>query len=639
MQNKLTQAGLWRQDITGLRALAVLPVLVFHGFPGLLPGGFFGVDVFFVISGYLISGIIFRGLKDDSFSFSSFYAKRVKRIAPNLLIVLFVVVVLSWLTMTPREAGEIGKYVFTAALFVLNFRLIGQAENYFAIESEYQPLLHIWSLSIEEQFYLFFPLLCFLIWSLSGNKVKKLGVFVGVVVVGSLLACLATKDDVYRFYFPISRFWELGFGILLSYYEIFFNPHGLVQEKWVRNGLSIMGLSLILISMIKYSSSFTTPGWISLIPVLGATMLIVAKPDALVNRTLLSWRLMTFIGLISYSLYLWHWPLLSFFRFCYGESTWYARLLVLIVAFLISVLIYFKVELPARRSSSRMLIPCLVVFMAICVSLPHAVRKQYIPWKPESLTKIDQQLHLNLAEFPRQNISGHKVVVTGMDPEILFVGDSHAQMYFNRVVDLSKEHSINTALVSDGGCFIFDSETSDGHISEKCIRSGKVFKDLLGKGVFRTLVIAQKWGSYLNENKKFSKKRVLNIVHAVNQVLERGGTVYVIMDLPWSETEKSFDSMKLIGRMKMGDILEGKLTEEDDKKLKVPYPEQIDWKLGNQEIRNLLNGKVHFLDGVDRVCSSGLCDLRAYRDNDHLNFIWAKENADWIDPVFEKIAR
>jgi hypothetical protein len=111
------------------------------------------------------------------------------------------------------------------------------------------------------------------------------------------------------------------------------------------------------------------------------------------------------------------------------------------------------------------------------------------------------------------------------------------------------------------------------------------------------------------------------------------------MDLPWSETEKSFDSMKLIGRMKMGDILEGKLTEEDDKKLKVPYPEQIDWKLGNQEIRNLLNGKVHFLDGVDRVCSSGLCDLRAYRDNDHLNFIWAKENADWIDPVFEKIAR
>lgn len=636
MQNKLTQAGLWRQDITGLRALAVLPVLVFHGFPGLLPGGFFGVDVFFVISGYLISGIIFRGLKDGSFSFSSFYAKRVKRIAPNLLIVLFVVVVLSWLTMTPREAGEIGKYVFTAALFVLNFRLIGQAENYFAIESEYQPLLHIWSLSIEEQFYLFFPLLCFLIWSLSGNKVKKLGVFVGVVVVGSLLACLATKDDVYRFYFPISRFWELGFGILLSYCEIFFNPHGLVQEKWVRNGLSIMGLSLILISMIKYSSSFTTPGWISLIPVLGATMLIVAKPDALVNRTLLSWRLMTFIGLISYSLYLWHWPLLSFFRFCYGESTWYARLLVLIVAFLISVLIYFKVELPARRSSSRMLIPCLVVFMAICVSLPHAVRKQYIPWKPESLTKIDQQLHLNLAEFPRQNISGHKVVVTGMDPEILFVGDSHAQMYFNRVMDLSKAYSVNAALVSNGGCFIFDSETSG---DQKCIKSGKIFNDLLKNETFKVLVVAQMWGVYLDDNKKFSKERELKIDRAINQILNRGGTVYVIKDLPWSENEEFFDGMKLIGRIKMGNALEGGLSEEDEKKLKVPYPEQIDWKLGNQEIQDLLNGKAHFLDGVDRVCSSGLCDLRAYRDSDHLNFIWAKENADWIDPVFKNIAR
>lgn len=636
MQNKLIQASLWRQDITGLRALAVLPVLIFHGFPGLLPGGFFGVDVFFVISGYLISRIIFRGLKDGSFSFGSFYSKRVKRIVPNLLIVLFVVVVLSWLTMTPREVGEVGKYVITAALFVLNFRLIDQAENYFAIDSEYQPLLHIWSLSIEEQFYLFFPLLCFLIWRLSGNKVRKLGVFVGVVVVGSLLACLAIKDDVYRFYFPVSRFWELGFGILLSYYETFFNPRGLVQEKWVRNVLSVIGLSLILTSMINHSSSFTTPGWISLVPVLGATMLIVARSDAFINRTLLSWRLMTFIGLISYSLYLWHWPLLSFFRFCYGESTWDARLLVLIVAFLISVLIYFKVELPARRSSSRMLMPCLVVFMIICVSLPYAIRKQYILWKPENLTKIDRQLHLDLTEFPRQNISGHKVMVTGKDPEILFVGDSHAQMYFNRVMDLSKAYSVNAALVSNGGCFIFDSETSG---DQKCIKSGKIFNDLLKNETFKVLVVAQMWGVYLDDNKKFSKERELKIDRAINQILNRGGTVYVIKDLPWSENEEFFDGMKLIGRIKMGDALEGGLSEEDEKKLKVPYPEQIDWKLGNQEIQDLLNGKAHFLDGVDRVCSSGLCDLRAYRDSDHLNFIWAKENADWIDPVFKNIAR
>lgn len=636
MQNKLIQASLWRQDITGLRALAVLPVLIFHGFPGLLPGGFFGVDVFFVISGYLISRIIFRGLKDGSFSFGSFYSKRVKRIVPNLLIVLFVVVVLSWLTMTPREVGEVGKYVITAALFVLNFRLIDQAENYFAIDSEYQPLLHIWSLSIEEQFYLFFPLLCFLIWRLFGNKVRKLGVFVGVVVVGSLLACLAIKDDVYRFYFPVSRFWELGFGILLSYYETFFNPRGLVQEKWVRNVLSVIGLSLILTSMINHSSSFTTPGWISLVPVLGATMLIVARSDAFINRTLLSWRLMTFIGLISYSLYLWHWPLLSFFRFCYGESTWDARLLVLIVAFLISVLIYFKVELPARRSSSRMLMPCLVVFMIICVSLPYAIRKQYILWKPENLTKIDRQLHLDLTEFPRQNISGHKVMVTGKDPEILFVGDSHAQMYFNRVMDLSKAYSVNAALVSNGGCFIFDSETSG---DQKCIKSGKIFNDLLKNETFKVLVVAQMWGVYLDDNKKFSKERELKIDRAINQILNRGGTVYVIKDLPWSENEEFFDGMKLIGRIKMGDALEGGLSEEDEKKLKVPYPEQIDWKLGNQEIQDLLNGKAHFLDGVDRVCSSGLCDLRAYRDSDHLNFIWAKENADWIDPVFKNIAR
>lgn len=154
---------LWRNDITGLRALAVLPVLIFHAFPSLIPGGFFGVDVFFVISGYLISGIIFRGIASGSFSYIEFYEKRFKRIIPNLILLLTFVAAVGWFILLPDEYANLGMHIDASTLFIQNFQLLSEI-GYFTEDALRKPLLHLWSLAIEEQFYIVFPLICTLIW-------------------------------------------------------------------------------------------------------------------------------------------------------------------------------------------------------------------------------------------------------------------------------------------------------------------------------------------------------------------------------------------------------------------------------------------------------------------------------------------
>lgn len=176
----------WRSDITGLRALAVLPVLIFHAWPGLLPGGFVGVDVFFVISGYLISGILFRQLqRTGHIDFADFYAKRIRRIIPNLLCVLLFTATIGWFFLTSSEYYELGKQIYSSAFFYQNFRLLKDLGDYFAADASLQPLLHLWSLAIEEQFYIIFPLVCALVWKLRTN-VRLLGGVVLLVTFGSL---------------------------------------------------------------------------------------------------------------------------------------------------------------------------------------------------------------------------------------------------------------------------------------------------------------------------------------------------------------------------------------------------------------------------------------------------------------------
>jgi peptidoglycan/LPS O-acetylase OafA/YrhL len=294
----------YRPDIDGLRAIAVLLVVIFHAFPEAVPGGFIGVDVFFVISGFLITGIIARELDSKRFSLLGFYDRRVRRIFPALIVVLAAVLVLGWLCMLPDAYTKLSSDVFASAAFSANIALLLQS-GYFDIESAKKPLLHLWSLGIEEQFYLVWPLILMLAWRL---RLNLLWVAVSIGLASFVLnVALIRTNPTATFYLPFTRAFELlaGAALACAWGRL---SQGVTASNW-RAGA---GIALIAAAAAILDSKSAFPGWWALLPVAGAVLLLSA-PGAWVCRYWLASRPMQWIGKISYPLYLWHWPLLVFF--------------------------------------------------------------------------------------------------------------------------------------------------------------------------------------------------------------------------------------------------------------------------------------------------------------------------------------
>lgn len=336
----------YRSDIDGMRAIAVLAVVGFHAFPGWFTGGFTGVDVFFVISGYLISMIIFEGLETGTFMLSEFYARRIRRIFPALLLVLAASYALGAITLLSDEFKQLGKHIAAGAGFVSNFILRGEA-GYFDTAAETKPLLHLWSLGIEEQFYLIWPVLIVVAWA------RKSHVFLIIAAIASLSFYFSLvgvhRDAVSAFYSPQTRFWELLAGSALAWLSRY-KPQAIapIQSKH-GDLLSISGALLIAFGIYRLNSGMPFPGLWALLPVVGAVLLIAAGPNAWFNRIVLSNRVAVWIGLISFPLYLWHWPLLTFLRITeYDPPGRVARLAAVLLAVLLAWMTYRIIERPIR---------------------------------------------------------------------------------------------------------------------------------------------------------------------------------------------------------------------------------------------------------------------------------------------------
>ena len=313
----LAKARAWRalefrRDINGLRALAVLGVVAYHADRTLLPGGFTGVDVFFVISGFLISRIILSECAVGHFRVSTFYAKRAKRILPALLVVVAAVWIVGWFRAAPVQFRDIGGGMLGNSYFTVNFWLMRLAGigGYFGADSSSKPLLHLWSLSIEEQFYLVWSLLLMAVYRLRDRLLPYLTL---AIFLASFAYCvvLTPINPIGAFYLPWTRAWELALGALLAYREVFFlnrwpYPSGRVNE--IGAGL---GIALIACGYLFLSEAQPFPGWRAAIPTAGCA-LVIAHPRSSIGKTVLGNQVATFFGLISYPLYLWHWPLFAF---------------------------------------------------------------------------------------------------------------------------------------------------------------------------------------------------------------------------------------------------------------------------------------------------------------------------------------
>jgi peptidoglycan/LPS O-acetylase OafA/YrhL len=306
----MTKPSLWpsvsenyRPDIDGLRAFAVFSVVLYHAFPNAVRGGYVGVDIFFVISGFLISSILCSEITEHRFSFATFYGRRIRRIFPALAVSLFAVLAYGFVSLTPSELAQLGKHVFFGAGFLSNIALWNES-GYFDTAASQKPLLHLWSLGIEEQFYILWPALLWVAFQVKVRLGRLLAaLFVASFAINIVLSVTNISDD---FYLPVSRFWELLAGAGL----VWLRP--LVLAPNVRSWISFAGFAALLISVALFTRGLRFPGLPVVLPVAGAVALILAGRETAVNRIVFSHRVVVFVGLISYPLYIWHWPLISY---------------------------------------------------------------------------------------------------------------------------------------------------------------------------------------------------------------------------------------------------------------------------------------------------------------------------------------
>jgi peptidoglycan/LPS O-acetylase OafA/YrhL len=355
----------YRPDIDGLRALAVLLVISFYAFPLVIPGGFVGVDVFFVISGYLISSIILKGLATGSFSFIDFYARRTRRIFPALILVLLSSLLVGSMVLLSDEYSRLLRHSAGGATFLLNYFLMSEA-GYFDRLGELKPLLHLWSLGVEEQFYAIWPFLLWLAWKLR----QKIWLLIAVLGLLSFFWSLVElrHNPTSAFYSLQTRFWELLVGAGLAYANLF-APHRLPTRAIAKTWCSIGGLSLILIGVVFIDPTKRFPGWWALLPTAGAVLLIASQSDGLVNKFWLSRRWMVWIGLISFPLYLWHGATFSYARiYLSDQPTLLTRVLVIMASFGLATVTYLFIERPIRsRQDLKLTIGLLAVLSGIAV--------------------------------------------------------------------------------------------------------------------------------------------------------------------------------------------------------------------------------------------------------------------------------
>jgi peptidoglycan/LPS O-acetylase OafA/YrhL len=525
------KSSVYRPDIDGMRAIAVLLVLGFHAFPDLLIGGFIGVDIFFVISGYLITGLVLFELCNKEFSLSNFYMRRCKRILPALVVVLLGCAIFGYLLLLASEYVELGSHINASAAFYSNFILWRDA-GYFDTEAERKPLLHLWSLAVEEQFYLIWPLT---LWLAHKARFKILHLTISIVVASFITNVVLTSyDATTAFYLPMPRFWELLSGAALASLQVF--PETGLGSPWlqrigisfprrrywhVQDVASALGMISICLAVLLLDRHAAFPGWWAILPVLGATLLIAASPKAWLNRAVLGHPVLVSIGLISYPLYLWHWPLLAFARIVTPESlSAGGRALLLIAAAALAVLTYKLMEQPVRRrkivsaAEKRLFLGASIAMLAALYLVGYEIKNRRIQSASQQLNDVAYQyqhwrqkkeidfwgskscflLDRDWTYFEKNNCWSHSFANR---PSVLLIGDSHAAYLSLGLRPFLESRQVNLSQYNAAYCSPLASEHSD----ERCSNINQfVFSEIAAKKPDVVIMFAY----YTNWSKAYS---------------------------------------------------------------------------------------------------------------------------------------
>jgi peptidoglycan/LPS O-acetylase OafA/YrhL len=549
------EATAYRADIDGLRALAVLAVVLFHAYRKQLTGGFIGVDVFFVISGYLISGIIWNQLERGAFSFTGFYGRRIRRLFPALIPVLLASLAYGWFVLLPSEYAALGLDAAGGAGFVSNI-LLWQESGYFDRAAVVKPLLHLWSLGVEEQFYIVWPLALWLLHRTGFNRV----IFLLTVVVCSFVASvvLIRHDPAGAFFLPVTRFWEFAAGALVARLPACDGPMRLPRTA---NWASASGLALILASAVLLDEQMPFPGWLAVPTVAGTVLIVASGPGAWLNRTMLAHPVSAYIGLISYPLYLWHWPLISYaYILRLGKPPRELPALGLIIASCVLAYgTYTLLERPVRFGGMRQKKTAVLIATMSAIAMlglflwqDRGAETRFHDLPNVSVAKINAAVN-DPTFAPTKDMRSYKIgIVTiaeiGNSPaDVLFSGDSLLFQFGPRIQLLSTEGRLHgsAVLIAGPSCPPIPGILRQGAFAA-CKEMPGIIANTLRERSIRTIVVGGNWGIYAGTGNEVERngKRVptgtspgtdyvwANLEDSVANWVGTGHKVFMILPTP-----------------------------------------------------------------------------------------------------------
>lgn len=630
----------YRPDIDGLRAIAIFGVVIYHAFPEIIPGGFVGVDFFFVISGYLISGIIFRQTLDGAFSFSDFYARRIKRIFPALLLVLIVTLVYGWNVMLSDEFVMLGKHVSGGLGFIQNIILYNES-GYFDAASETKPLMHLWSLGVEEQFYIFFPFISLLFVK---SKSRILYIVSGI----SLASFLYNVHLVYlnpsaSFYLPFSRVWELMAGSFLAWLSL---KKKYSPSVFMSNVISFSGLLLVIASFALINKYDPFPGFLALMPVVAAALLIKAGDNSFINKRFLSAKPMVILGLISYPLYLWHWPIMTFVRMSMPNTPSGTIMLSAVLASVVlAYLTYRFVEIPLKSvvikpylTKALSISGILIFFIGLLVC--------YGVISAKNNTAVVEDLVSAAGEweypsgFNKINFDGVNVYALPGKKNTLFYGDSNIEQYSSRIRNLTTKDR-GAIFLTGGGCLALDGVVADGY--QHC---DHLYGDLITLSKDKnidTIVVGGLWLKYfadIDGNKRFingnipvnsEEGRKLSfdkISDMIKKISMPGRKIYFVMNTPIGD---QVDPKRMLIRKPSGEIVVNVVPIYLNQYLK-SYKGTYD-----QLLSAARNGGAEIIEPVNFLCNDNICQSMSsqhkamYKDGAHLRPSYVREYVTYLD--------
>jgi peptidoglycan/LPS O-acetylase OafA/YrhL len=624
---------------------------MYHALPNIIKAGFIGVDIFFVISGFLITSIILKNINNHSFSFIEFYSRRIKRIFPALITILITSLLLGYFFLFSDEFKQLARHIVRVTEFTVNFTF-AKKTGYFEDASAVKPLLHLWSLAVEEQFYIFWPAI---IWiSFKKNINLKIVILSLLFISFAININQILKGHFNYFYLPQSRSWELLLGSLLAYIKIQKLPTNKKYVNWA-DLFNWLGPILILTGLFLINESKPYPYYWALLPTLGSLLILNAPKEFWFNKFILSNHGLVWFGLISYPLYLWHWPLLSFAQIIHnGTPSIEIKIFLVALSILLAWATYKFIEAPLRKNQKSVagliFVSILIGFVAYKIE-----RNNGLYLFNQNVEKISRAIVVTETpgdDLQYTNFEGkHFYYLNSSNPQsILFLGDSNIDQYYPRLKYLIKNDPAKTSSIffsSGGGCLPLEKITFNSNHQHCNDLASKTLNFIAMHKQITAVVIGANWNSYLingsNLDGKFGYKseKYLNTINELNTLIEKikslNKKVILVLNIPTHEKLNPKNHVKreisnFPNIFKLEDNTEANLNEINSK-----YG-----GLRKDLIQVAHKSNIRFIDPLDYLCHQNTCPsqytngLEIYKDSSHLNVEFVRNYASFIDKTITK---